>query len=111
MARCYLVLEDGAVFDGLSFGAAPLRADDLPVGGADRGVGEVVFNTGMCGYHEMLTDPSCSGQVVVLTSPHAGNYGCSDEWSERGPDDSGLPEVKLAGFVVRSCYFGPLPPG
>lgn len=111
MERCFLVLEDGAVFSGLSFGAAPLAADKLSAGGDGKGVGEVLFNTGMCGYHEMLTDPSYSGQMVVLTAPHAGNYGCSDEWSERAPDAPALPEVKLAGLVVRSCSFGPVPRG
>jgi carbamoyl-phosphate synthase small subunit len=62
-----LVLEDGAVFRGRSFGA-----------GGER-VGEVVFNTGMTGYQEILTDPSYRGQMVVMTYPHIGNTGVNDE--------------------------------
>jgi carbamoyl-phosphate synthase small subunit len=62
-----LVLEDGAVFRGQSFGAPGER------------VGEVVFNTGMTGYQEILTDPSYRGQMVVMTYPHIGNTGVNDE--------------------------------
>ena len=62
-----LVLEDGSEFHGTLFGAT------RPVGG------EVVFNTGMVGYPESLTDPSYSGQILVLTYPHVGNYGVPAE--------------------------------
>lgn len=62
-----LVLEDGALFYGRSFGAMGER------------VGEVVFNTGMTGYQEILTDPSYRGQMVVMTYPHIGNTGVNDE--------------------------------
>ena len=58
-----LVLEDGSVFRGQSIGAD------------GQTVGEVVFNTAMTGYQEILTDPSYAGQVVVLTASHVGNYG------------------------------------
>ncbi|HEV8202192.1 MAG TPA: carbamoyl-phosphate synthase domain-containing protein, partial [Candidatus Polarisedimenticolia bacterium] len=58
-----LVLEDGAVFDGRSFGAAAPAA------------GEVVFTTGMVGYPEALTDPSYRGQILSFTYPSLGNYG------------------------------------
>ena len=77
-----LALEDGTVFHGLSFGSP-----------AD-GTGEVVFNTAMCGYQEALTDPSYTGQILVMTAPHMGNYGIAAEDIE-----SGTPCV--AGFVVR----------
>ena len=63
MQQARLVLEDGAVFSGASFGAAG------EIGG------EVVFNTGMTGYQEILTDPSYSGQIVTMTYPLIGNYG------------------------------------
>lgn len=63
MQKARLVLEDGTVFDGESFGASG------EVGG------EVVFNTGMTGYQEILTDPSYSGQIVTMTYPLIGNYG------------------------------------
>lgn len=112
MVNCFLVLEDGEIFGGTSFGQAVPKAGELSLWNDEYvGAGEVVFNTGMCGYHEMLTDPSYSGQMVVLTYPHAGNYGCLDEWSERGPDDHGMPEIKLSGLIVRSHYAGPVPAG
>jgi carbamoyl-phosphate synthase small subunit len=77
-----LVLEDGETFHGEALGAE---------GGA---VGEVVFNTGMTGYQEVLTDPSYEGQIVVMTYPHIGNYGVNLEDPE-----SSLPRVN--GFVIR----------
>lgn len=80
-----LVLEDGAVFTGRSFGAASP--------GEGTGVGEVVFCTAMTGYQEALTDPSYAGQILVLTVAHVGNYGVCG-----GDVESGHPQV--AGFVV-----------
>ncbi|MBL8900008.1 MAG: glutamine-hydrolyzing carbamoyl-phosphate synthase small subunit [Planctomycetes bacterium] len=77
-----LVLEDGTVFRGRSCGAP------------GESCGEVVFNTAMSGYQEILTDPSYKGQMVVMTYPLIGNYGVNDEDMEsRG--------TFLAGFVVR----------
>jgi len=67
-----LVLEDGSVFYGLSFGSAVSKA------------GEVVFNTGMVGYPEALTDPSYKGQILVLTYPLVGNYGVPSDEIEHG---------------------------
>ena len=77
-----LVLEDGSVYEGTSFGA------DVAAHG------EVVFNTGMMGYQEMLTDPSYVGQIVVCTYPLVGNYGINKE-------DFQSDGIKVAGFVVR----------
>jgi carbamoyl-phosphate synthase small subunit len=77
-----LVLEDGRVFRGDSFGA---EGDT---------VGEAVFATGMTGYQETLTDPSYHRQVVVMTAPHIGNTGINDEDPESG-------RVWVAGYVVR----------
>ena len=65
-----LVLENGEEFEGFSFGA------DVSVSG------EVVFNTGMTGYPETLTDPSYKGQILVLTYPLVGNYGVPDKTKE-----------------------------
>src|SRR5205823_13558371 len=62
-----LVLEDGSAFRGRSFGAP------------GEAYGEAVFNTGMSGYQEVLTDPSYADQVVVMTAPHQGNYGVNRE--------------------------------
>lgn len=77
-----LVLESGAVFEGDRFGSEAPR------------VGEVVFNTSSTGYQEILTDPSYSFQIVLMTSPHVGNYGLSEEGLQ-----SSAPQV--AGFVIR----------
>src|SRR5207249_10777856 len=56
--------------------------------------GEVVFNTGLCGYQEVLTDPSYAGQIVTMTYPHIGNYGVNGEDVESS-------RLQVAGFVVR----------
>src|SRR5271168_1748853 len=77
-----LGLEDGTVFTGWAFGAR---------GEID---GEVVFNTSMTGYQEILTDPSYHGQIVAMTYPQIGNYGVNDEDAE-----SRRPWVR--GFVIR----------
>ncbi|MEX1009574.1 MAG: carbamoyl-phosphate synthase domain-containing protein, partial [Acidimicrobiia bacterium] len=75
-----LVLADGAEFEGEAIGA------DVPVT-----TGEVVFNTAMSGYQEILTDPSYSGQVIIFTYPHIGNYGVNAEDDEsRRPFCSGI---------------------
>jgi carbamoyl-phosphate synthase small subunit len=65
-----LVLEDGSIFRGTSIGAEATA------------VGEVVFNTAMTGYQEILTDPSYARQIVTLTYPHIGNTGCNAEDEE-----------------------------
>jgi carbamoyl-phosphate synthase small subunit len=77
------VLEDGRVFRGEGFGADGVA------------FGEAVFNTGMTGYQETLTDPSYRGQVVVMTAPHIGNTGINDEDPESG-------RIWVNGFVVRN---------
>ncbi|MBI2931222.1 MAG: glutamine-hydrolyzing carbamoyl-phosphate synthase small subunit [Planctomycetes bacterium] len=77
-----LALEDGTIFAGRAFGADGERA------------GEVVFNTAMSGYQEILTDPSYKGQIVAMTYPHIGNYGVNEEDLE-----SAQPWVE--GFVAR----------
>lgn len=109
---CILLLDDGSTFPGVSFGAPPPSLEELRrTAGqtAPRAIGEVVFCTAMSGYHEVLTDPSYTGQVVVMTYPHIGNYGCDDEWSEAG--DAGVREVSPAALVVRNVYTGPVPGG
>ena len=80
--KAYLYLENGQVFEGKSFGYT------------EEVIGEVVFNTGMTGYQEVLTDPSYWGQIVMMTYPLVGNYGINLEDSE-----SDGPKVK--GFIVR----------
>ena len=80
----FLALEDGTVFEGVSIGAE---------GEMD---GEVVFNTSITGYQEILTDPSYRGQIVTMTYPMIGNVGVNEDDLE-----SGFPRV--AGFVVREC--------
>ncbi|MBU2603518.1 MAG: glutamine-hydrolyzing carbamoyl-phosphate synthase small subunit [Actinobacteria bacterium] len=78
----YLVLEDGTVYQGFGF-AAPGRV-----------FGEIVFNTGMTGYQEVLTDPSYHGQMVTFTYPMIGNYGAADHLLESA-------EVRSRALVVR----------
>jgi carbamoyl-phosphate synthase small subunit len=110
---CSLILANGNEFPGQGFGMpAPLAVDLLP-GRADRkAAGEVVFNTGMTGYHEILTDPSYTAQLVVMTYPHIGNYGADDNWSEIGPE-VGVDRLKIkcSALVVRSLHTGPVPEG
>lgn len=77
-----LVLEDGKVFKGQSFGAE------------GEITAEVVFNTGMAGYQELLTDPSYNGQIVSMTYPLIGNYGINQEDMESN-------KIQVSGFVVR----------
>ena len=77
-----LVLADGSVFRGISIGAAGYA------------VGEVVFNTAMTGYQEILTDPSYCRQIVTLTYPHIGNTGANAE-------DAESTQVYAAGLVIR----------
>ena len=67
IGSAYLILGDGSVFTGKALGAE------------GHTVGEVVFNTGMTGYQEILTDPSYAGQIVLLTYPLIGNYGINDD--------------------------------
>lgn len=84
----YLVLSDGSVFPGKRLGAS-----------ADS-VGEVVFNTGMTGYQEILTDPSYAGQIVILTYPLIGNYGINE-------DDFQSDVLQPAGLIVREACAQP----
>lgn len=80
--RAVLVLEDGHRYEGKAWGATGVA------------LGEVVFQTGMTGYQETLTDPSYAGQIVVMTAPHIGNTGINDE-------DPESRKIWVEGFVVR----------
>ncbi len=84
MTKAFVVLEDGTVYPGRSIGA-PGNAD-----------GEVVFNTSMTGYQEMLTDPSYAGQLLTLTYPMVGNYGMDDRVEESG-------RIQPAGLIIREA--------
>ena len=86
--KSLLVLEDGSVFEGAAF-----------TGGGET-MGEVVFNTGMTGYQEIITDPSYKGQIVAMTYPLVGNYGINDEDSESAG-------IHLEGFIVREYQSNP----
>jgi carbamoyl-phosphate synthase small subunit len=83
MAKAFLVLDDGRVFEGKSWAAT------------GRTFGEAVFQTGMTGYQETLTDPSYHRQVVVMTAPHIGNTGVNTQ-------DNESEKIWVAGFVVRN---------
>src|ERR1700690_1301551 len=80
-----LVLADGETFEGVAVGHRP-----------DDGVatGEVVFNTSLSGYQEILTDPSYAGQIITFTYPHIGNYGVNER-----DDEAGVPRCR--GVIVR----------
>ena len=82
MGDAVLLLEDGRAFDGRAVGAP------------GTAFGEVVFNTGMSGYEETLTDPSYRGQIVVMTASHIGNYGMTGDDAESG-------RIQVAGFAAR----------
>jgi carbamoyl-phosphate synthase small subunit len=82
VTEALLVLEDGSSFRGRAFGAE------------GESFGEAVFNTAMCGYQEVLTDPSYMGQIVTMTAPHQGNYGVNAEDVESAG-------VRVAGLIVR----------
>lgn len=83
-STAYLLLEDGRRFDGVSLGRRKLT------------LGEVVFNTSMTGYQEILTDPSYTGQLVTMTYPLIGNYGVNQE-------DRESPVPQVSGFIVREA--------
>ena len=82
--KAIIALEDGTIFEGTSFGAVGERA------------GEVVFNTSMTGYQEILTDPSYKGQIVTMTYPLIGNYGVNE-------DDLESVKPHVEGFIIREC--------
>jgi len=80
--QAFLALEDGSIYEGCSFGTE------------DTTYGEVVFNTSMSGYQEMLTDPSYAGQILVLTYPLIGNYGINEA-------DFESKQIQVRGLIVR----------
>lgn len=84
MALARLVFADGTIFRGTAVGATGTVA------------GEAVFNTGMSGYQEVLTDPSYRGQIVTMTYPEIGNYGIAEADMESG-------KAQVSGFVMRRC--------
>lgn len=83
--KAILALQDGTIFHGVSIGAD------------GETVGEVVFNTAMTGYQEILTDPSYAKQMVTLTYPHIGNTGCNEEDTESGR----IHKVWASGLIIR----------
>jgi carbamoyl-phosphate synthase small subunit len=87
-ASALLVLEDGAVFDGLSCGAEGETS------------GEICFNTSMAGYEEVFTDPSYAGQIITMTMPHVGNYGVNGA-------DMESRSIFASGIVVREMTHSP----
>lgn len=89
----FLVLQDGTAFEGERFGAWPEDKEQKVQ------AGEVVFNTSMSGYQEMITDLSYTGQILVLTHPQIGNYGWHDEENEAD-------KILLKGLVVRELSPG-----
>ena len=84
MTKALLALEDGSLFEGKSIGVS------------GETTGEVVFNTAMTGYQEILTDPSYCGQIITMTAPHIGNYGVNPEDIE-SDRNGGRARVPLGG--------------
>ncbi len=84
MDKAVLLLENGEMFIGRNFGYK------------GEAMGEVVFNTSMTGYQEILTDPSYTGQIITMTYPLIGNYGVNDQNTESG-------KIQAAGFIVREA--------
>ncbi|MGH6648485.1 carbamoyl-phosphate synthase domain-containing protein, partial [Aquabacterium sp.] len=82
LPQALLALADGTVFSGTS------------IGSAGHTVGEVVFNTSLTGYQEILTDPSYCQQIVTLTYPHIGNYGVN-------PEDVEASKVHASGLIIK----------
>ena len=80
--KAILLLDDGTLFNGTSFGSV------------GETIGEVCFNTGMTGYQEILTDPSYAKQIVTMTAPHIGNYGINSE-------DMESESIQVSGFVIK----------
>ena len=92
MEKGFLLLSDGTCFSGRLFGCPSVCC------------GEIVFNTSMTGYSEILTDPSYNGQIVLMTYPLIGNYGVDNLWNESCG-------INATALVVKKLYEGPLPPG
>ncbi|MCR5731419.1 MAG: glutamine-hydrolyzing carbamoyl-phosphate synthase small subunit [Sphaerochaetaceae bacterium] len=92
MQKGYLLLSDGSLYEGKVFGNDSICC------------GELVFNTSMTGYPEILTDPSYNGQIVLMTYPLIGNYGVDEEWNESCG-------INATALVVKKLYEGPLPEG
>ncbi len=90
MHKGYLLLKDGTQFEGNLFGGSAIAA------------GEIVFNTSMTGYSEILTDPSYNGQIVLMTYPLIGNYGVDILWNESS-------SIKATALVVKELYTGAIP--
>ena len=86
--KAILALEDGSIFEGRSVGAE------------GESFGELVFNTSMTGYQEILTDPSYAGQIITMTYTQIGNYGVNEE-------DVESRQPFCRGFVMRECCFEP----
>lgn len=100
METRFLLLEDGTLYQGQGFGADAPTLDEPSL------AAEVVFNTSMTGYQEILTDPSYRGQMVVMTYPHIGNYGCDPVFDEALGSPS---PISCSALIMRSAYEGHLP--
>ena len=87
--KAILLLQDGTRFEGRAIGAIA------------NSVGEICFNTGMTGYQEIFTDPSYTGQIMVMASPHIGNYGVREGAGQALDGESEGPVVSIAGLVVK----------
>lgn len=102
-----LILADGTVFEGIGFGRpAPTLQSLLTMETKQAPIGEIVFNTSMGVYHEIITDLSYAGQSIVMTFPHIGNYGTDLSWNEMLKN-----EVACRSLIIRDLYEGEIPNG
>lgn len=92
LKKGYLALESGKIFEGVSFGAQK------------EAFGEIVFNTGVFGYQEIITDPSSFGHITCFTHPHIGNYGCNKDSNESAKVCSGGIIIKENSAVTSNCF-------
>ncbi|MGH4037784.1 MAG: glutamine-hydrolyzing carbamoyl-phosphate synthase small subunit [Sphaerochaeta sp.] len=97
----YLILEDGSAYQGKSFGAVAPSLDKIKT---NKSCGELIFNTSMVGYQEIISDPSYEGQIVTFTYPHIGNYGI-DVGGEENIINS---KINCNAVVVKNYYDGPV---
>lgn len=102
-----LVFADGTCYKGIGFGRKAPTLEQLLAGGfAQMPLGEIVFNTTMGAYHEIITDPSYAGQSIVMTASQVGNYGVDPDWNEM------LGEHPFCtALILRDLYEGPVPNG
>ena len=100
----YLILQDGTYYKGIPFGAKSLTFNEIiSLDNISSCAAELVFNTSMCSYTEVLSDNSYAGQMVVMTTPHIGTVGCDPSWFQHLTH---TPQLRV--LIAKKVYHGPL---